>query len=140
MSARHSKKYSVVCDYCRSNAELVGGDVIYPRRPDLHSKHFYLCRPCHAYVGCHPGTANPLGRLADAELRRAKSAAHAAFDPMWEAKIRRDGCSKSEARTRGYAWLAKELGIAIDDCHIGMMDVAMCRLVVDVCLKARKLR
>jgi hypothetical protein len=52
-------------------------------------------------------------------------AAHAAFDPVW----------KSGAKKRGsaYAWLADELGMGKKDCHIGMMDVADCRRVVDAC-------
>ncbi len=34
-------------------------------------------------VGCHPGTKNSLGRLANAELRKWKSIAHRVFDPLW---------------------------------------------------------
>lgn len=59
------------CPYCGKDSVLVNGHVIYPHRPDLLEKKFYWCKPCDAYVGCHPGTANPLGRLANAELRRA---------------------------------------------------------------------
>lgn len=86
-----------------------------------------------AYVGCHPGTEQPLGRLADAKLRLAKSHAHAVFDPIWERKMAKEGCSKGEARGKGYAWLAGQLGIDPKDCHIGMMDVDTCIKVVMVC-------
>ena len=65
---------------------------------------------------------SPLGRLANAELRRAKSAAHAAFDPLWK--------SKRMKRRDAYGWLARELGISRDNCHIGMFDIAACRAVV----------
>ena len=104
---------------------MVGGLAIYPHRHDLREKKFYQCAPCDAYVGCHPGTTNPLGRLANAELRAAKMAAHAAFDPLW----------KSGAKKRGsaYAWLADALRIDKKQCHIGMFDVADCRRVVEVC-------
>lgn len=116
---------TVKCPYCGDSAKMVGGDVIYPHRRDLYEKKFYQCAPCDAYVGCHPGTTNALGRLANAELRAAKMEAHAAFDPMW----------KSGAKKRGgaYAWLADALEMDKKQCHIGMFDVADCRRVVAAC-------
>lgn len=113
------------CPYCGNTARLVGGNAIYPHRPDLAAKKFYQCKPCDAHVGCHPGTEKALGRLANAELRKAKMAAHAAFDPLWKNGERK--------RRSAYAWLAKELGIEEKQCHIGMFDVEMCRRVVEVC-------
>lgn len=126
-----------ICPYCNADSELVYGDVIYPHRHDLHHKPFYLCHPCDAYVGCHPGTEDPLGRLADPELRKAKQRAHAAFDPLWKATAERQNTTRNKARRAGYRWLAEQLGIHIDDCHIGMMDVAMCDRVVEICAPYR---
>lgn len=84
-----------VCPYCGATSVLVGGDVIYPYRRDLAEKQFYQCRACpDAYVGCHPGTTDPLGRLADKKLRLAKSHAHAVFDPLWERKMEREGIKR----------------------------------------------
>lgn len=121
------------CPYCQATAVLVSGDVIYPWRVDLAAKRFWKCLACpDAYVGCHPGTEKPLGRLADAKLRLAKSHAHAVFDPLWEAKVAR-GMEKGHARGKGYAWLAEQLGIDPKDCHIGMMDVDTCMRVVMIC-------
>ena len=115
----------IACHYCLSNAELVSGDVIYPHRKDLYSKLFYLCSPCKAYVGCHAGGDKPLGILANESLRKAKSKAHSYLDPIW-----RNGYMK---RKEVYKWLANELQIDVDDCHIGMMDEDMCALAADVC-------
>lgn len=115
----------IICLYCGKPAALVTGDVVYPHRPDLSEKHFYMCYPCAAYVGCHPGTKKPLGRLANAELRKAKQAAHVAFDPLWR--------DRKQKRKAAYTWLAKQLGIHVNDCHIGMFDVEMCRRVVEAC-------
>lgn len=117
------------CPYCHGEAVLVDGSVIYPLRPDLYEKTFYRCEPCKAYVGCHPGTTNPLGRLANAELRKAKMSAHAAFDPLWKGKKR--------SRRQAYAWLAHELGIDVSRCHIGEFDIEQCQRVVDVCTRKR---
>ncbi len=96
----------------------------------------YICQrfpKCDAYVGCHPNTKRPLGRLANKELRGAKGAAHLLFDVLWQKKMKRDKCSKKMARLAGYRWLATQLGIKRSQCHIGMFDVEQCRKVVEVC-------
>lgn len=118
-----------ICPYCNKESVKTDGNVIYPHRPDLASKIFYLCEPCDAYVGCHPKTDKPLGRLANAELRKYKSNAHRCFDPIW----------KEGKMTRGeaYEWLSLKLGIMKVDCHIGMFDVEMCKKVCAITLSYR---
>lgn len=54
--------------------------------------------------------------LVDAATHQARSAAHAAFDPIWK--------SGRVSRSRAYALLARELGIAADGCHFKFMDRA----------------
>jgi len=110
-----------VCPYCGAPSQLTTGRHVYPHRPDLADKRFYECRPCGAYVGCHPGTDRALGRLANAELRRWKQRVHAAFDPHW--RRARD----PYARSRAYRRLADDLGIPPAECHTGMFDIERCR-------------
>lgn len=114
------------CDYCKNPAILVSGQVIYPHRNDLYSLKFWNCIPCKAYVGCHKNSKDhkPLGRLANAELRKLKSLAHTAFDPKWKT----GGMSRKDA----YAILADRLGIKRKDCHIGMFDEETCRRVIEI--------
>lgn len=114
----------MLCPYCNAAAPQVTGKEIYPHRADLHTKIFYQCSPCDAYVGCHPGSNKALGRLANAKLRRAKMRAHSAFDAIWK-----DG---NKTRTQAYQWLAHELSISVSECHIGMFDVEMCEEVVEL--------
>lgn len=112
-----------VCPYCHNPSALVTGAEIYPHRPDLHHKRFFECSPCNAYVGCHrDGT--PLGRLANPELRAAKQAAHAAFDPLWK--------TGKKSRADAYTWLSLQMGIPPEDCHVGMFDVKTCKKVVEI--------
>ena len=132
-------KKIVICDYCGEPAELVSGWAVYPHRPDLAEKLFWQCAPCGAYVGCHePGATYyengrrktyadgvPLGRLANAELRKAKKRAHAAFDPTWKAA--------RMSRREAYAWLSAKMNIPIAACHIGMFTPDQCRQVVSIC-------
>lgn len=114
-----------ICPYCKSTSELVTGERIYPHRQDLAKKFFYLCTDCDAYVGCHPNSKRPLGRLADSTLRTWKQNVHRVFDPLWK----RYGMTRYKA----YEFLACALGIPMRECHVGMFDVETCQRAVDVC-------
>lgn len=96
----------------------------------------WLCE-CGAYCGCHAGTDRALGRPAGPVTRKARSAAHAAFDPLWLAKSKRDGISKTRARGAGYLWLAGELELDPEECHIGSMTAAYAHRVVALCRRRR---
>jgi hypothetical protein len=114
-----------ICCYCNKPSKKVTGKDIYPHRKDLHSKIFYACSNCKAYVGCHGGTDKPLGRLADAKLRRAKNEAHTAFDALWRNRV-------FITRKQAYTWLSEAMGVTEDLCHIGMFDVDQCAKVAIV--------
>lgn len=118
----------VVCDYCGGDAKLVTGATIYPRRRELHGLYLWFCAGCRAWVGCHEDSPShtPLGRLANAELREVRGGAHALFDTLWK--------SGTMARQDAYAWLAVQLQMPVDRCHIGLMDVDDCNRVMDVML------
>jgi hypothetical protein len=90
-----------------------------------------------------------MGTPADAATRAARSAAHAAFDRLWVRSSRRDRRGRSadgvklstdrvvrRHRAMAYAWLAAQLGIDKDECHIAMFDIDRCIAVVDVCGRA----
>lgn len=117
----------VECDYCGELAKPKRGNFIYPGRPDLACLNFYYCDNGHdpAYVGCHKGTMQPLGRLATAELRAAKCGAHNHFDPLW----RDNYMSRSEA----YAWLREAMNMTPKDCHIGKFDIPTCHKAEKLC-------
>lgn len=117
---------TVYCDYCGHQAALVADSVIYGRS---YGHNAYLCRNCGAYVGCHKGTDEPLGRLANATLRRWKMAAHAAFDPLWRTGVFRG------RRKAAYAWLAAQMDLPIEQTHIGMFDEQQCQRVIEIIRK-----
>lgn len=117
----------VICDYCGRPAKLVESIMVYQHD---HGNIWY-CPDCHAWVGVHKATNEPLGRLADAELRLWKRQAHRAFDPLWRGK---------EKRTRrwAYEWLAGEMGLPLERAHIGMFDVEQCKQAIKICKEAIK--
>lgn len=120
----------VICPYCGKRAEFVDSAEVY------HGRSYgmiYLCRPCDAYVGCHGNGKgdSPKGRLANAELRRWKIAAHNAFDPLW-----RFGPFRGR-RNIAYAWLAEQMGLPKEKTHIGMFDVAECQQVIQICKSSK---
>ena len=60
-----------------------------------------------------------MGRLANEYSRRLKSAAHAAFDPIWK--------SGYMSRTDAYVWLQRVTGLTSEEAHMGHMDDRMLR-------------
>jgi hypothetical protein len=63
--------------------------------------------------------------LVDERTHKARRAAHAAFDPIWR--------SKTLSRTKAYKWLAKELRLPRELCHMKLMDADTAYDVVDLC-------
>lgn len=110
-----------LCPYCNQPAEWVPNSAVYGRRYG-NSWMIWLCRcqPGFVYVGCHQNTRQPLGRMANQELRAARIAAHNAIDPIW-----REGEMKRQAI---YAWLRNRFG---EEVHVGQSDLERCLEIVE---------
>ena len=120
----------IYCDYCGSHTDFVDSKVIYGRSYGM----IYLCPNCKAYVGVHKGTDKPLGRLANAELRRWKNAAHDAFDPLWQrGPFRR-------RRNDAYKWLSEQMNLPVEKTHIGMFDIEQCKRAIAICSNIKNLK
>ena len=116
------------CPYCGAPVLLKDSNYVYHNNKNYGK--MWVCSnypECDAYVGCHPGTTIPLGRLADSALRKAKNRAHKAFDPLWKSGLM--------TRREAYIWLSAMLHISQENCHIGMFDISTCKRVVEVCNK-----
>jgi len=116
------------CPYCGMKPEMVDSSEVYSKSYG----NIYLCRPCRSWVGVHKHDDKPLGRLANAELRKAKRAAHYYFDQLWTRKIKQ-GFKKNHARSKAYKWLSVEMKTKPEFTHIGMFDVSQCNRVVEIC-------
>lgn len=103
----------------------------------------YFCenRPaCRGLMSAHP-SGEPCGVPADQATRTARNKLHEMFDPLWFPAPRlyqireRDPDAREQAarnirraaRNRAYAWLADQLGLTKDECHISHFDIERCR-------------
>jgi hypothetical protein len=112
------------CPYCVKEAKWTTNDEIYGKRYG-HSYMVYLCKDCDAYVGCHQNTKNPLGTMANRELRKLRIDAHNAFDPMWR--------KTKMTRGQAYRWLASFIGKK--EIHIGQSDEKTCLKIIEILKK-----
>ena len=122
---KEPKVGEVTCNYCGNSAVRATGKDVYPHRKDLWTKIFFVCEPCDARVGCHPNTEEPLGNLANVELRQWRMQAHSFFDNIWK--------KKQLSRGKAYAWLRSKTGLDHHACHIGSMSIDQCKVVIKHC-------
>lgn len=111
-----------VCPYCKQETELVESTQVYGGD---YGTMMYVCWDCGAHVGCHKGTIEAKGRLANKDLRQLKKQAHEYFDELWK--------SKKMGRNQAYKWLSKQLSIPAEYTHIGMFGKETCRKVIELC-------
>ena len=109
----------MICPYCKSEAEWVENKEVYGRNYGK-SYMMWLCRKCDARVGCHNNTKEPLGTMANKELREWRRKAHEEIDIFWQ-------CGDYE-RKDVYRKLREHYGF---DVHIGEANVAFCKELVD---------
>lgn len=114
------------CPYCHRPARLMDSAAVYDRSHGL----IWACIPCDARVGVHRGTETPLGTMANRPLRRWRNRAHEAFDPLW-----RKDSPRRIFKTRGgaYGWLAIQMKMPKEHCHIAMFSQEQCAEVVRIC-------
>lgn len=113
------------CNFCQGWVNLVSSLTVYKK----DYGNIWACESCGAYVGTHHGEIIPYGLLADAPTRKARSEAHALFDPLWKYYRDMKGWKIRRARETSYTWLAEQMGITRPECHIAMMDIKQCSQV-----------
>ncbi len=69
---------------------------------------------------------------AGSELASLRMQAHLALDVHWQFEANRGG-----ARAGAYAWLAEQMGLPFEHCHMGMFDEEQCRQAIAVCAAGR---
>lgn len=122
-----------VCPYCGQPSILTDSAEIYGQSYG----NIYLCRPCQAWVGVHKTTNQALGRLGTKELRALHKEAHRWFDQLYEMDIIKElypaYVQGMSGREKAYLWLAQQMGIKKEYCHIGYFDEQQSRQVIELC-------
>lgn len=127
---------SNTCQYCgqpvayrESSAHLYGGRDYGP---------IWECPPCASWVGCHPD-GRPKGTVANAGLRVLRVRVKQYFNPLWmDVHLAypgipiRVGHVRQIMRTRAYEWLADQMKLPRDECHIAMFNDARCKWAVQI--------
>lgn len=113
-----------ICPACGTAARLTDGHTIAPHRPDLALAPFWACTLCEeTWVGCRPGTEEPLGELADAALREVREML---YERRLVPLVAQDGHSL-EASTRVLSFLAHHLGLPREACDPDQFTLEQCR-------------
>ena len=136
-----------ICRYCGGAVHLVPAAKVYgpaaAKRLGLEREKFYQCQNCNARVGCHKGSARPLGNLANAHvsmntvdiglaqlaMRMKRMETHQVFDSFWK--------ERGMSRTQGYKWMAKKLRLSEELAHIGGFEMDRCQKLIRLCEKER---
>lgn len=59
------------------------------------------------------------------KLSHLRIEAHQALDARWQ--------FGTMTRKQAYVWLARHMGLSLDDCHIGMFGEKECERVIEIC-------
>ena len=111
------------CPYCGSPVVFRSADGIYHENKE--NTMLYVCSrypECDAYVRVHKGTKNPVGSLADPNLRALRREAHRYFNRLYETDL----MDKRDA----YQWLADIVSAPMSEAHIGHLGEYYCRQVI----------
>ena len=108
------------CPYCNKEVPWVENKAKYGRNYG-RSYMCYWCKDCDAYVGCHNNTKQPLGTMANKELRDWRIKLHAAIDPLWQ--------SGEYKRSEVYQRFTDYFGF---DFHVGNTDTKTCEEAIEV--------
>ena len=122
------KRVNINCPYCGSRALLRPASVVYGERATDPAAPYYVCArypACNSYVAAHRATRLPMGTLADADLRRKRIQAHAAFD-----RLEKNGLM---SKRQAYLWLQAKLNLPEQDAHIGKFSTFRCEQVIQLC-------
>lgn len=123
---RANKRVNIKCPYCGARAYLRPASVVYGT--SLPGSKLYVCGnfpACDSYVAAHRTTQQPMGTLANKNLRRERQAAHAVFNQLWKCGLM--------TKRQAYLWLQAKLDLPECEAHIAKFSEGRCHLVMDLC-------
>lgn len=107
------KKKQIHCPYCGAKASLRPASAVYGTATKVPDSYLYVCDRyprCDSYVGAHKRTKEPMGTLANGDLRNKRIQAHKAFDWMWKSGLM--------TKWQAYKWMQGKLALTDEQAHI----------------------
>lgn len=127
---------NITCPYCKGPATYYESSAPFYQGRDYGA--LWACVPCDAQVGTHPD-GRPLGTLANKRLRIERKRVKEFFNPLWMDVHAaypgipiRVGHVRQIMRTRAYQWLAEQMKLSAEECHVAMFDEARCRWAIQI--------
>lgn len=109
----------MICPYCNNEAKYWPNSIVYGKN---YGKSFmcYYCKDCDAYVWTHNNTKEPLGTMANKELRKLRMICHWRIDPLWK--------SWKMKRAQVYQMLYNHFWFTV---HVWESDIDMCKKIIE---------
>lgn len=111
--------------YCHCGRPAVLRDAKEVCRTRREGEKAYVCSgypACDSFVLAHPNTLEPMGSLAEPELRRLRFEAHRQFGQLHKAGIM--------TKRQSYQWLAQIVHAPMSHAHIGHLGEYFCKEVI----------
>lgn len=122
--SKKMKLKGIRCPYCGSIATLRESRYVYG--DDNFGGHLYVCSKypvCNSYVSVNERTLQPMGPLANGDLRHMRIEAHRAFDRIWRSGIM--------TRSDAYRWMQARFGLKPSQAHISQFSTYLCQAIIN---------
>lgn len=127
MNARNFLPEPTQCDVCKHEVYYIEHLQKFGHMRNSRNVGMWKCKnnKCRALVSCHPGTTNPVGYMAQEQLRRLRTECHRAFDMLWS-------CNNSPfTRQSAYYWMAGILNIPKECSNISKLTEEQIHVVIE---------
>lgn len=129
------------CPYCDAAVQLVTYEdadwplLGHPRPDGTGIESLWMCIPCWAWTRRAHHEYQPTNTVAVAVDRKRRRHAHRWLDEMWRTA---PAFRRAAARVQAYRWLAGEMGVAEEECHIGLFTGDRLRQALTICIAANR--
>lgn len=122
------RKQQITCPYCGAPAIYRPASMVHGNNTWQKGTHLYVCSQwpdCDSYVTAHKSSHQPMGSLANKNLRHKRIQAHQALEELRQ--------TRHMETWAVYVWIQMKLKLTPDKAHIGMFSEDMCDRLIAIC-------